>query len=293
MELDDYRRFYAEEIQYAGNLNSPPLIEAFARVPREKFLGPGPWQTPFLNILSTAASEPQHTTIEDPRHLYHNIAIAIDPARGLNNGHPSSLARWINALNLHPGDRAFHLGAGVGYYTAIMAEMVGPSGTVTASEVDPDLAARARANLSDYPNVTVFACDGAEIGAGPIGNNTFDAIFINAGVTHPHPPWLERLNDGGRIILPLTMARGNTNTGVGLMLMVTRTGDRFAAQVASDVAVYSCTSVRDPATEPLIANALKTISTGSPLKLKSVRLDQHEQTETCILHRKDVCLSGE
>jgi len=181
----------------------------------------------------------------------------------------------------------------VGYYTAIMTELVGPSGTVTASEVDPDLAARARANLSNYPNVTVFACDGAEIGAGPLDGDTFGAIFINAGVTHPHPPWLQRLSDGGRIIFPLTVARGNTSTGIGVMLKITRTGDHFAAQVASDVAIYSCTSVRYPAIEPLIANALKTISTDSPQKLKSVRLDQHEQTGTCILHRQDVCLSGE
>jgi protein-L-isoaspartate(D-aspartate) O-methyltransferase len=170
---------------------------------------------------------------------------------------------------------------------------VGPGGRVAASEVDPALAARARANLADYPNVTVFAGDGAEMGAVSIDDGTFDVMFINAGVTHPHPPWLKRLNDGGRIVLPLTMARGNTNTGVGLMLKITRTGHGFAAQIASDVAVYSCTSVRDPAIEPLIPNVLKILSTGTPLKLKSVRLDQHEQTDTCILHTKDVCLSAE
>lgn len=154
MEIDDYRRFYAEEIQYAGDLDSRALVEAFARVPREKFLGPGPWQTPFLNFLSNPASEPRYTTIEDPRHLYHNILIAIDPARGLNNGHPSSLARWINALNLQPDERVFHLGAGVGYYTAIMTEMVGPSGTVTASEVDPDLAAATAPRLAPALSIT-------------------------------------------------------------------------------------------------------------------------------------------
>ena len=44
MTLDDYRRFYAEEIEQVASLTSPALVEAFARVPREKFLGPPPWQ---------------------------------------------------------------------------------------------------------------------------------------------------------------------------------------------------------------------------------------------------------
>ena len=141
MELDDCRRFYAEEIRFEANLDSPTLIEAFARVPRENFLGPGPWQMVCPSVVPGATT---YRTIEDPRHLYHNVLIAIDATRELNNGHPSSLARWINALDLKAGDRVFHLGCGVGYYTAIMAEVVGAGGSVVASEVDSDLAARAQ-----------------------------------------------------------------------------------------------------------------------------------------------------
>ena len=40
MTLEDYRRFYAEEIGYASNVQSQPLLAAFARVPREQFLDP-------------------------------------------------------------------------------------------------------------------------------------------------------------------------------------------------------------------------------------------------------------
>ncbi len=44
MNLDDYRRFYAEEVRLAAQIKSAALVNAFARVPREKYLGPGPWQ---------------------------------------------------------------------------------------------------------------------------------------------------------------------------------------------------------------------------------------------------------
>jgi hypothetical protein len=35
MTLEYYRRFYAEEIGYSANVQSPALLAAFARVPRE------------------------------------------------------------------------------------------------------------------------------------------------------------------------------------------------------------------------------------------------------------------
>ena len=281
MQLDDCRRFYSKEIRFTANLDSPALIEAFARVPREKFLGPGPWQ---IALPSNGLGETTYITIDDPCHLYHNVLIALDTTRNLNNGQPAALATWINALNLKTGDRVFHLGCGVGYYTAIMAEVVGPGGSVLASEVDSDLAARARENLAGYPNVTVYAGDGAALDTG-----ICDAMFINAGVTHPHPPWLEWLGHGGRIMLPITASMGNTGLGKGVMLRITSDRGHLAAKVVSDVAVYSCTSVRDPRLEPLIRKAL---ATRSLRQLKSVRRDPHEQIDTCVVHARDVCLSS-
>jgi protein-L-isoaspartate O-methyltransferase len=44
MTIEECRRFYAEGIKLAANIRSDPLIEAFARVPREKFLGSAPWK---------------------------------------------------------------------------------------------------------------------------------------------------------------------------------------------------------------------------------------------------------
>ncbi|MGH9433070.1 MAG: hypothetical protein ACRD3T_16180 [Terriglobia bacterium] len=72
---------------------------------------------------------------------------------------------------------------------------------MAASEVEPALASRARANLAPYPSASVYTGDGATFDPG-----TCDAMLINAGVTHPHPLWLTRLSEGGRIVVPLTSA---------------------------------------------------------------------------------------
>lgn len=44
MTIEQARRWFADEIRAVGGLESEPLVAAFARVPREAFLGPGPWQ---------------------------------------------------------------------------------------------------------------------------------------------------------------------------------------------------------------------------------------------------------
>jgi protein-L-isoaspartate(D-aspartate) O-methyltransferase len=248
-------------------------------------MGPAPWQIASPDMASMALmglTGEAYLSTDNPRDLYHNVLVALDPNRHLNNGQPSALARWIDVLELRPGDRVYHLGCGVGYYTAIMAEVVGVGGSVAASEVDAGLAARAQENLAAYPNVSVHVGDGAAFDPGEC-----DAIFINAGVTHPHSLWLERLSDRGRLIVPLTAASGSAN-GAGIVAKITRQGNGFSLRVVSLVGIYSCTSVRDSEMNAALAKALATKAFS---KLKSVRTDPHQQDETCLAHRADICLS--
>ncbi len=110
-----------------------------------------------------------------------------------------------------------------------------------------------------------------------------------AGVTHPHTAWFDRLAEGGRMIVPITTDLGGKGLGKGIMAKITHERGRLSAQVVTFVVIYSCASVRDPRMEPLVAKAL---GTGTLLKLKSVRRDPHEPSDTCVLHRPEVCLSA-
>jgi len=285
LAVEDCRNFYAQEIRWVANLSSPALVGALARVPRENFLGPPPWHIGSADQRAMSlmgAVKMNYTATEDPRDLYHNVLVAIDIAKDINNGQPSALARWIDALELKPGDRAYHLGCSVGYYNTLIAEVVGPTGSVVGIDFDANLAPRAKEKLTVYPYGEIHAGDGASFDPGDC-----DAMLVNAGVTHPRPLWLDRLREGGRLVLPITMATTPT-IGQGVMIKITRRGNSYGVDTVTPLAIFSGVGMRDPLLEPLMQKAL---TTGGLLRLKSVRRDAHEATDTCVLHGQEVCLS--
>jgi protein-L-isoaspartate(D-aspartate) O-methyltransferase len=286
-DLSALRRFYASEIAVVAGLRTPRLEEAFAAVPREQFLGPGPWDLAGMDPRRPGSVIYRRTPDDDPRHLYHNVAVAIDTARELNNGHPSSLAAWLDALAPAPGETFVHVGCGVGYYTAIAAHVVGPGGRVVAFDVDEGLATRARANLRGEAHVRVIAGDGASHGF-PDG---CDAILVNAGFTHVLPHWIGALSPGGRLLVPITAGLPGSPIGTGGMLLVTRRrdGPGWRARLVSAVAIFSSPSGRDEAVSPAIRQAL---GTGAWLRVESLRVDTHEKADDCCIHFDGACLSS-
>jgi protein-L-isoaspartate(D-aspartate) O-methyltransferase len=280
IDLGLRRQFFAEEIAAVANLQMPALVEALATVPRERFLRPGPWHVLGEGTVLGSARE---TPDADPRHVYHNYAIGIEPSRQLFNGSPALLAGMIEQLRLKPGDRVLHVGAGLGYYTSLIGHLVGPSGRVVATEIDEALAAEARANVVSMPWIDMRNDNGA-------GTHTFDAIFVNAGVTHPQIAWLDRLVDGGRLILPLTAgipAMGPI--GKGVMTLVTRhNADTFDVRVLTFVAIYSAIGLRDNALNEQLGQAL--MRTPFP-RFTRLRRDVHEASASCWLHGTGFCFS--
>jgi protein-L-isoaspartate(D-aspartate) O-methyltransferase len=286
MTVNQYRQFFAEEISAVANPHTVGLVDAFATVPRENFLGPGPWQIVNTGLgCSAAVSECMYrpTPDADPRHLYHNVLIGIDPERSLNSGHPSSLASWIDALDLREGDQVLHVGCGVGYYTAIMAEVVGPNGRVIGVEIDEGLASRAKENLAYLAQAAVVQGDGGLYNPGPI-----DAVFVNAGATHPRPSWLDCLKPGGRLVLPLTLNAGNSPGGGGWMFNIKREESGYSAKVQSPVAIYPCIGSRDDESNQRLLDAMRRGTWG---QVRSLRRESHDYSDTCWFHGADFCFS--
>jgi protein-L-isoaspartate(D-aspartate) O-methyltransferase len=226
----------------------------------------------------------QMADVTDPAELYRDVAILLDPSRSLTNGNPGTLAPWLNALNLSASKTVFHLGCGTGYYTAVMAEMVGPKGRIRAVEIDPTLAFQAQENLARYSNVEVVQGDG-----GTVETGVTDAILINAGVTYPKESWLDNLQPAGTLVLPLTVEFGMPHVGKGMVLRVSRLPSGYAASfLPAPVMIYSCCSVRNSESAALLGQPFMS---GTFSAVKSLRRDSHPSAPDCWLHAATFCLS--
>jgi protein-L-isoaspartate(D-aspartate) O-methyltransferase len=215
-------------------VDNPAIEAAYAAAPREAFLGPPPWTaaSPFRGYRPLTGA--------DPVILYQDLVIALDPARGVNNGSPSLHAKLLEALAPKAGDRIVHVGAGSGYYSAILAELVGPAGQVTVVEFDAALAERAKTLLSERSNVRVVLGDGVRWPETPA-----DGVYVNFAVSRPADRWIEGLAPGGRLVFPLGVPgpkRGNSggrHSDRGAALRIERRGDACAARAVS-AAYFVC-----------------------------------------------------
>jgi protein-L-isoaspartate(D-aspartate) O-methyltransferase len=219
----------------------------------------------------------------NPEHIYHNVLTPLDPAKDINNGTPGLWAEFIEQLNVRPGERVTHVGAGTGYYTAILAELVGGGGSILAFEIEPTLASKARRNLKPWPNVSVSEANGFE--AMP---SKSDIIVMSAGASHFPLGWLEALRDGGRLMLPLTVSgewpipdgSGTWKGGRGRMLRVERNGNRFAARFLRGVGFINCVGGRLPEADERLRTAFER---GGAEQVRSVRPIAEPPDETCWL----------
>jgi protein-L-isoaspartate(D-aspartate) O-methyltransferase len=271
--LDEARRAYAEELRAVAHVTDDRVVEAFATVPRERFVGPGPWRV--LNVYELS----YRTTDDDPRAIYHNVLVALDEARRLHTGEPSFWAYHFDRLGMRPGDRVLQVGTGSGYFTATLAELVGRTGRVLGFEVDERLAAAAAWNLELWPQASVRKTEGP-----PEIEGEWNALIAFAGATAPPLAWIDALAPGGRALIPLT-----NEGGWGFLLRVDRTTKGLLARAASPIGIFHGQGLRREAEAAALSKALSDMPGRGALK--SLRRDRHRKEESCWLHGKGWCLS--
>ena len=86
----------------------------------------------------------------------------------------------LSAANVSAGQRVLDVATGTGLAAEAALALVGPTGLVTATDISPQMAERARERLKVAPNATVQTEDGQALGGLPDGS--FDAVICSLGL---------------------------------------------------------------------------------------------------------------
>ncbi|MEK7086802.1 MAG: protein-L-isoaspartate(D-aspartate) O-methyltransferase [Patescibacteria group bacterium] len=166
------------ELVKNGYLKTPVIIEAFQKIDRKDFIR-------------------EETMAE----AYGNYPLPI--GRGQTISQPLTVAFMLELLEPKAGEKILDVGAGSGWQTALLAQIVGESGKIIAIERIPELKIFAEENIAKYEhlkNTQIILSDGSQ---GHELEMPYDKIVAAATANEIPLTWKEQLKIGGRIVAPV------------------------------------------------------------------------------------------
>ena len=128
---------------------------------------------------------------------------------GQTNSQPRTVRNMLRLLEVETGHRVLDVGSGSGWTTALLAQLVGPTGTVLGVELEPDLATWGAENLGrqDVSWASIRAADPDVLGIP--AEAPFDRILVSASARRLPDELVEQLTDDGVMVVPVgaTMTR--------------------------------------------------------------------------------------
>jgi len=191
----------------SGYLKTKEIINAFKKVPRQDFV-PSKFK--------------KYAYIDEP----------LPTLKGQTISQPATIATMTEALKPKKDDKILEIGAGSGYQSAILSEIVGSGGKVITIEILKELYKYAKEKLSKYKNVMIIYGDGS---LGYEQEKPYDGIIVTASAPCVPEPLKEQLKIGGRLVIPVGVyaqkmllltktKRGFEETDLGYFMFVPLTG---------------------------------------------------------------------
>lgn len=166
-----------------GALKTPAIIKAFQKIDRADFV-------------------PEELKSQ----AYVNAPLAV--GQGQTISQPLTVAFMLELLQPKAGQTILDVGAGSGWQTALLAEIVGESGHVVALEVVPELCEQGTRDIEKYHFIerkrVELHCQNATDGF--LDKAPFDRIIAAASAFEIPAAWKEQLKTGGRIVAPVGMS---------------------------------------------------------------------------------------
>jgi protein-L-isoaspartate(D-aspartate) O-methyltransferase len=150
-------------------------------------------------VLRAMAKVPRHefVPVEVQPYAYLNRPLPIGFDKTISQ--PLIVAVMTDLLEPKPDDVVLEVGTGLGYQSAVLAEVVG---TVYSVEIIDELAQQAMQRLKHqgYTNVEVRVGNGY---SGWPEHAPFDKVIVTAAPDLIPPPLINQLKAGGRMVIPV------------------------------------------------------------------------------------------
>ena len=147
-------------------------------------------------IIDALLSVPREDFVPDAKREAAYIGENIEIGAGRVLLESRTFAKMLEAADIQPSDVVLDLGCGLGYSTAILAQL---ADFVVAVEDEAGRAEEAQQNLSDHgiDNAAVF--EGSLVD-GAAKNGPYDVILLQGAVEQVPATLLAQVKDGGRIV---------------------------------------------------------------------------------------------
>ena len=242
------------------------LEAAYAAVPRELFLGLA------ANGAFTLRGRSVRLIPNDPVLVYQDVVVALDRERGVNNGSPSLHARWLDVVVApKPGEHVAHIGAGTGYYSAIL--VLNSSATKVASRRLNLMPRSPHAPRKISPIGRMSSVSKAMDSNGHKALSTWCMSILQ--LLGPPGHGFRTFNVGGRLIFPLGVPRAAAGQGLNaIALLVTRHLGGYSARAWGRVSFVYAESDRANVPEEEICALRDSLQQKDLADIKSLLLDK-------------------
>lgn len=143
-------------------------------------------------------------------------------AEGTQSTAAAVTARLIDLLDVRLGMRVLEIGTGSGYSTALLAELVGPSGRVSSVDTDADHVDRVASLLSRQgASHATLSC--GDVLAGEPEQAPYDRVVGWATTTHLPATWVSQTRPGGVILTPVALT-SLAKVGAGVLVDIDEDG---------------------------------------------------------------------
>jgi len=166
-----------DKLIHEGTLRDERIIEAFRSMNR----------TAFVPKESISLAHEDH-----PIHIGHQQTIS----------QPSTVAFMLELLGAQEGEKVLDIGSGSGWTTALLAHIVGPTGSVLGLERVEELVDFGRKNIEQH-GLTNARIEHAGTVLGRPEEGPFDRILVSASARSFPDELVSQVREGGTVVIPV------------------------------------------------------------------------------------------